>query len=49
MNGVQHYVRADGKTAVPVTAIRPDEASAKSTAPEPDFDAIRSPKIGRQK
>lgn len=37
-NGVQHYVRADGRASVPVGAIgKPSDAPRKG----PNFDAVR--------
>lgn len=36
-NGIQHYVRADGRPSVPVTALGKADAPRKG----PNFDAIR--------
>jgi hypothetical protein len=41
-NGIHHYVRADGRPMVPVTAIEsPKPGAPKPKKFEPDFDAVR--------
>lgn len=46
-NGVQHYVRADGRPVVPLSALAPREAPAKARV-GPHFDAIRATRAPRK-
>lgn len=38
-NGIEHYVRADGRPAVPAAAIAPEPVGGQGRV-EPNFDAI---------
>ena len=46
-NGVQHYVRADGRPVVPLSALDSREPPAKARV-GPDFDAIRATRPPRK-